>query len=86
MKKTKEQILRDCTNEHDRKLLVKEFNRWEKIHNKSRLLLGIALFFLIVGIFGVIVLENDYFLLSFFPVFPLLVWAQLNMLKGAGLV
>ena len=84
--KKKEQILKDCTNEHDRKLLIKGFDRWEKIHNKSRLLLGITLFFLVVGIFGVIVLENNYFLFSFIPIFPLLIWAQYKILKGSGLI
>lgn len=86
MKKTKEQILKDCTNEHDRKLLIKGFDRGEKIYNKSRLLLGIALFFLVVSIFGVVVLENEYFLFSFIPVFPLLIWSQVNILKGSGLI
>ena len=85
MKKTKEQILRDCTNEHDRKLMIKEFDRSEKIYNKSILLMGISLFFTTIGIGGIFLI-SDYFILSFIPVFPLMFWAQLNLLKGSGLI
>jgi len=85
MKKTKEQILRDCSNEHDRKLLIKGFNRWEKTHNKARILMLIATFFTLVGIAG-LCLGNNYFLFSFIPVFPLLIWAQINVLNSVGLI
>lgn len=85
MKKTKEQILRDCTNGHDRKLLIKEFDKWEKTHNKARILMLIATFFTLIGIAG-LCSGNNYFVFSFIPVYPLMFIAMIYNLKGSGLV
>ena len=85
MNKLQEEIIGNCTNEHDRKLMIKELDRWEKIHSKSTLLTQIAFFFITVGAGGIFLI-SDYFILSFIPVFPLMFWAQINLLKGSGLI
>lgn len=83
MKKSYKEIIENATNDHDRKLMIKELDKFDRIYNKSITLMWIATFFTIVGIFGI--QFNEYFILSFIPVFPLMLIVQLNMLKSSGL-
>ena len=82
--KTKEEIINECDNEHDKELLIKEFSRWEIIHGKAEKLMWIATLFIVIGILGLFF--NDYFILSFIPVFPLMFIAMFYNLKGSGLI
>ena len=82
--KTKEEIISNCTNEHDRKLVIKHLEEYEGRLDKSYILMWIATFFTVIGFVGL--QFNDYFILSFIPVFPLMFIAMFYNLKGSGLM
>lgn len=82
--KTKEEVLSNATNEHDRKLMEKELDRFEKVERVSHILIGVAIVLGIIGISGIYYI-NDYFIISLLPIPFLLIFAQLNMVRGAGL-
>ncbi|KKN65850.1 hypothetical protein LCGC14_0477860 [marine sediment metagenome] len=84
MTKSKEQLIANCTNKHDRKLIIKDLEKHEKIMNKSHTLTLIAAFFTFIGFAGL--LFNDYFILSFIPVFPLMGIVLFYNLKESGIV
>ena len=82
---TKEELLANATNEHDRELMREELYKFEKVQSKSYTLIGIAIFLGFVGIFGMNFI-NDYFIISLLPIPFLLIFAQLNMIKGIGVI
>ncbi len=81
---SKKELIVNCTNEHDRKLVIKELEKHEKIINKSYTLMMIATFFTVIGFVGLPF--NDYFILSFIPVFPLMFIVMFYNLKASGLM
>ena len=83
MKTSKEELLSNCTNKHDKKLMEKELDKFEKIQKKAHLLMWITTFFIIIGVVGL--QFNDYFILSFIPVFPLMLGAMYYNFKSSGL-
>lgn len=82
---TKEELLANATNEHDRELMRKHLDRFEKVQRKTNIIIGIVSFLGFVGIFGMIFI-NDYFIISLLPIPFLLIFAQLNMMKGIGVI
>lgn len=81
--KTKEEIIANATNDHDRELMRKSLDEFDKIHNQSTTLMWIASFFTVVGMLGMGF--NPYFVLSFIPVFPLIAIVMFRNLKSVGL-
>jgi len=84
MKKTKEQILIECTNEHDRKLIQRELDKFENIQKNSHALMMGASLFTVLGIIG-LSFGEDYSILCFIPVFPLMLVAMYYNFKSSGL-
>ena len=82
--KTIKEILRDCDNENDRKLLEKSFLKMEKEQNKINKIMGSIIILIIVGVGGFTYI-NEYFILLLFPMFVLMFWAMKLNLEGAGL-
>ena len=84
MAKTKEEILMNCDNKNDRDLLIKSFKKIEKKKTEMGKIIGVGIAFALIGIFGI--QFNNWFIISFIPVSPLMFWAMMLNLKGAGLV
>ena len=82
--KTKEEILMNCDNKNDRDLLIKLFKKIEKRASKINKIMGVATIFTLIGIIGI--QFNAYFIFFLMPTFPLMFWAVILNLKGAGLV
>ena len=80
----KEELLSNATNEHDRELMRRELDKFEKTHNKVRALSMSAALFVVLGIVGVSFGE-DYSILFFIPAFPLMYVAMYYNSKSAGL-
>ena len=74
--KTKEEIISNATNEHDKELMRKDLDRFEKSRSKSDILMMWAVFFTIVGIVGLFF--NEWFILSFLPVLLLVYFSLFN--------
>ena len=82
--KTKEEVLLNVTNKHDRELMRKDLDKFEKVESRTQLAIGFAVVLGVIGIGGMYYI-NDYFIITLLPVPFLLIFAQLNMLKGSGL-
>lgn len=85
MTKTKEEILSNCDNEHDKRLLEKAFAKIEKREKKIHKIMGAIIILSIVGIGGAKFI-NEYFFLLLLPTPFLMAWVMKITLEGAGLV
>lgn len=82
--RTKQELIANCDNEHDRKLMITELDKFQKVQNRSYLLAGLG----ILSIVGGCILMNlgfDYGILGIITSFFLFVGSGINMLKGSGL-
>ncbi len=52
-KKTKQEIIEGCTNEHDRKIMIKELNRFDKTINRSYALSTLGFVLAVISILTV---------------------------------
>lgn len=78
---TKEEILTNATNEHDRKLMERHLDKFEKVESRSQILIGVGVVLGIIGFLGISYI-NDYFIIALIPVPILLIFAQLNLMRG----
>lgn len=84
MVKTKQELIEGCSNEYDRKLIIKELNKFEEIKKRSGILFGVGIV-LLIG--GAILLESG-IMLGCVPLGSSLffmIGAGANMLKEVGL-
>ena len=81
---SKKELLANATNQHDRELMRKHLDKFEKTHNKATALVMGAAIFTAVGIIGLSFGENRS-ILFFIPVFPLMFFAMYYNLKSVVL-
>ena len=74
----KEKLLANATNKHDRELMRKDLEKFEKKERITNISLGIAIILVFIGGFGIILI-SDYFVITFLPVLILVIFAQLNL-------
>ena len=86
MDKKAKQLIENCEDEHDRELMRKSLEKFDKSYGICVTLMWIATAFAAVGIFGLNILKNDYFILAFIPVFPLMFIVMVYNLKNVGIV
>ncbi len=77
------EILDKATNQHDKELMRKHFEEYDKRMKPIYTLMWIATIFTVIGCFGI--QFNEYFILALIPVPFLIVPAMLLNLKGVGL-
>ncbi len=83
--RTKKELIEKCTNEHDRKIMIKALEESDKRIGRSHKLLGLC-FLLAVISFSLFGLGFEYGLLGLIPLPFILVILQIKMINEVGLV
>ncbi len=79
------ELIENCTNENDRKLMIEALERSDKRMRKSYLLLGLCILLGFIS-YSSYLLGFEYGIIGFFPIPFILVYLQVNNLKGVGLL
>ncbi|KKK59744.1 hypothetical protein LCGC14_3031360 [marine sediment metagenome] len=82
--KTKEEVLLKATNEHDRELMRKSLDKFDKVYKVSQIMLSIAVVLGVIGIGGIYFI-NAYFIIALLPSPFLLIFAQLNLFRSISI-
>lgn len=80
----KEELIQNCTNEHDRKLMIKALERNDKRMIKSYLMIGLCVLLGVIS-FSLYFLGFEYGLIGIIPIPFILVAIQVKQLKEVGL-
>jgi len=81
--KTRQELIEGCKNEHDRKLMIRELDRFSKVKKKSNILFGLAI---ASGSLGYLLIKSgfEWGIFGFVIAPTLLIFAQINILRRFG--
>jgi len=79
-------LIENCTNEHDRKLMIKSLDKHNKIMNKAHSAMGLSIVSFIIMFFGLHFESIEIVIPSMIIGFCSIIYSAMMPLRSAGLI